>query len=224
MKLNYIIIVVISMFSFLNITFAECSYADNVKLSNFASNIKAGYDYTQSGETLTYTVEIFNLINDLRVEATNSSDQKVLYFNQIEGNTSYNFNSVDSVVNHTFKVYANSSNCNEQLLRTFILTTPKFNKYSLRPECKDNVDFDLCQRFNHKKINDETFLRELNKKQISNETTEPLEKEDIDSNFNLITFIENNKLLIIITGSVVIALSIGIFILIKVRNNKKIGF
>lgn len=224
MKLNYIIIVVISMFSFLNITFAECSYADNVKLSNFASNIKAGYDYTQRGETLTYTVEIFNLINDLRVEATNSSDQKVLYFNQIEGNTSYNFNSVDSVVNHTFKVYANSSNCNEQLLRTFILTTPKFNKYSLRPECKDNVDFDLCQKFNYKKINDETFLRELNKKQISNESTEPLEKEDIDSNFNLITFIENNKLLIIITGSVVIALSIGIFILIKVRNNKKIGF
>ena len=224
MKLNYIIIFVISMFSFLNITFAECSYSENVNLSNYASNIKAGYDYTQNGETLNFTIELFNLIPSLRVQATNSSDKNILYFNNIEGNTSYNFNISDKIVNHTFKVYASTSTCNEVLLRTFILTTPKFNKYSLRPECKNNLDFDLCQKFNPKNINDEIFLRELNNEEINNETTEPLENEDIDNTFNLINFIKSNKVLVIITGSGIVGISIGIFILIKIRKDKKIGF
>lgn len=222
MKLNTIVIFLISMFSFVNVTFAECSYNENVNLSSYASNIKIGYDYTQSGSLISYTIEIFNLIPELRIEINNSYNKEVIEFGYIRGNTNFIFNISDEEITHTFKIFANSSNCSNVLLRTINFVTPKFNKYSLRPECINNPDFDLCQKFNPKNITDEVFLNSFNN--YINKTENNKDKKPIIVYETFNEFITNNLLIIgIILSSVLIAI-ILIIIAVKIKNKKRIGF
>lgn len=223
MKLN-LIIILISFFTFLNVADAECSYNDNVRLSKYASNVKVGYDFTQNNNIVTYTIDLLNLTPELKIEVTNNSDQNFFEFDYINGNTSYNFDTSDKEVTHTYKIYANTHNCYDVLLRSLKIITPKFNKYSLRSECNNHPDFDLCQKFNPKNITDEIFNRELNLYNLSEENIidNPAEDEGVLES-GILDFI-NNKIIFFVAISIISLLVVGIFIFLKIRKNKKYNF
>ncbi len=208
-----------------------CSNSEITRLSKLAYNVNIDYEMNryvsdiesvgpngEIGEDYYYAsdINVYNLVEGLRLEVINrdgdeeysftSSDAKdgILYLNGGVANRIKKFE---------FKIYG-TGGCNNELLRTSYLTTPKWNEFSTYDVCKEIPDYYMCQAF----VTTDYDVTEIDFNKNAEEYIEEQEKENSPiyqvSNF----FKEHWKGIIIGVVSVgVVGTCVTIFVVRKKR-------
>ena len=110
-----------------------------------------------------------------------------------------------------------TNTCNN-VMKTIILKLPKYNKFSEDPLCEGIEDFVLCNPTYDKDIDYETFVSRVNtykKNHQENETETPKTEEETETPNEILDYIVNNWLNIIIISIFVILLIITIIVTYK---------
>lgn len=160
---------------------AECDAAETNKLSSLANNVKSSQDVIEKAvdpdpdwnppdglteeelENYVYEMKFFrifisNITEELYVTITNNSTKETKTYNYSDatnGTISFDELVSDQIVNYTLDVYASSkTGCASKKLRTFYITTPKYNSLSEYSNCEGIEEFYLC----HEYLNVETSV------------------------------------------------------------------
>lgn len=222
---------------------ATCSYEEKAKLNNEVANVKTNYeikervlnkdeydvpDGIENEEFIAKTdyvqVNILNLTNNLYAEVTNNINDEVKIFNYTDtkdGNISFNWNELDTIVTYTVKIYSSSNtNCEGTALKTLYVSLPRYNDYSTYEVCKEVPDYYLCQRYvTFESVGYDTFFTRV-REQIAK--SEQIKEEENKKNNKwykkTIDFIVEHKVPFIIGGVTLVVVAGGAtFIIIKKR-------
>ena len=132
---------------------ATCSYEEQAKLNNEASNVKANYeikerilnkdeydipDGIENEEFVAKTdyiqVNILNLTKNIYIEVTNNinDDKKIFsYSDSQNGNIKFDWSELDTIVTYTIKLRSSSNTgCEGSVLKTLYVSLPRYNDYS----------------------------------------------------------------------------------------------
>ncbi len=185
------------LFSFVLNTQAAslCSYKDQVDLNQKAANIKSSLEITSKLVHFldmddyidVYNVSVLNLTDEFYVVVTNNvNDEKItLTSNDTSNNiASFEWQEMDKKVTFNFKVYTSSKTpCPDEVFKSFVATTSRYNDFSNMEVCKDIPEFSLCQKYidTTNDLSETEFLKQV----------ENYKKGLIDNNGNEIE--ENNK-------------------------------
>lgn len=185
MRKNYYLVtlfVLLFAFSF-KVSASTCKNERVLELSSLANNVNVSYQEYEtnpgavsggegseefSDNFVGHYITIYNLVDDLNVAivredtkktavvtSADMNDEGVIYIDAGEAGKIKNFN---------IYIRSNDSNCQNEVLKTLILTTPMYNNYSQYESCKENPDFELCQEFttfDYSGMTDSTFRAKL---------------------------------------------------------------
>ena len=170
------------LFSFVLNTQAAslCSYKDQVDLNQKAANIKSSLEITSK------LVHFLDMDDYIDVVTNNVNDEKItLTSNDTTNNiASFEWQEMDKKVTFNFKVYTSSKTpCPDEVFKSFVATTSRYNDFSNMEVCKDIPEFSLCQKYidTTNDLSETEFLKQV----------ENYKKGLIDNNGNEIE--ENNK-------------------------------
>lgn len=230
-----------------NVKAAECSYDKQVELNNQAATVKATYEETEidTGESTYYVdpetdaidpnrmvtvkkrafnIKILNLTKDIYVKVKNGDGSvNNTYYSENAINGVVNVNTVlaDKVRTYEIVVYASGGGCSGKTLRTITLVIPKYNTYSELQICKDNSDFDYCQEYiTTENVSTEEFQTGIKKFEDDRKVEE--KKENKTFLEKLKDFYEDNKTVILVTGSGVIVLGVTTAAIIVVKRRSRL--
>lgn len=208
---------------------AKCGYNELSNLNNEAANVKTSYDIIKKDIgtegiviSRTFDITILNISENIYVKITNDYDKtsKDIYYEDTNnGIYSFNWDKSNVVTNFTIDVYAsNNTLCENDKLRSFYLSTPRYNDYSNRAICEEMSESSFCQEFvMFDDFSEIDFLEKVSsykKETKKQEEPEPNNDNIIDK---ILKFVENNKIIII--GSIVLIIGVTSFIAYK-RNKK----
>ena len=181
----------------------SCTVTQKSELMTLASKLSFTYEINESDDpdaTDYFDVKIYNLNTQLKITATNESNNKnyfITYRNIGEdGSVTIQRPIYSKVTNYKFVVYGTES-CQTTSLRTFRLTLPRANYLAGIEKCQDIQDFYLCKPYVTFEINDETAIRAIDdyiKKKESQEEKEEKESGNTGVISKTLTGISNNKL------------------------------
>ena len=164
--------------------YAECDAAEANKLSSLANNVQGSQEVVEKEvepgpdcntpdgltdeeyENYVYMMKFFrvhinNITEDLYVVVTNKNTKESKTYNYSDtsnGNISFDEVVSSQIVNYTIDVYASSkTNCGSKKLRTFYITTPKYNSLSEYSLCEGINEFYLCHEYLNVEVNTENF-------------------------------------------------------------------
>ncbi len=164
--------------------YAECDAAEANKLSSLANNVQGSQEVVEKEvepgpdwntpdgltdeeyENYVYMMKFFrvhinNITEDLYVVVTNKNTKESKTYNYSDtsnGNISFDEVVSSQIVNYTIDVYASSeTNCGSKKLRTFYITTPKYNSLSEYSLCEGIKEFYLCHEYLNVEVNTENF-------------------------------------------------------------------
>lgn len=173
-RLRYLLALSFAFIGIMSVNAATCGYEEKAKLNSESANVKANYEIkqrildkseytppdsiigTDEEETYVATVDyiqvnILNLTENMYVEVTNDYDKNKVTYNYSDaqdGNITFNWEDIDSLVTYTIKVYASSNTgCADTVLKTLYLPLPRYNEYSSYDRCTLIPDYYLCQRY-----------------------------------------------------------------------------
>lgn len=221
-----------------NVNAAECSYEKQVKLGEIASTVKATYEEVEidTGETKSYVdpetglidtekeipvkikgfkVKIMNITKDILIKVDGNA---YYYSNTNNGTLILPAKAADKIRTYDIKVVAYGGDCAAEELRTITLVTPMYNDYSEMKICKENTEFEYCQKYVTTNIdyNLEEFLREVSKYNQKNK--QEIQKKEENKSF--IDMLKSNKKIIIVSvsGIIVVGVATAAIIVIKRRS------
>ena len=220
---------------------SACSYSEQAKFNDIASNVKATYDvvdiYLGKGIDVDeegapevdinvkgLKVNILNVTEDIYINLINNStkeEKKYTYSDTNNGLITFELRDVSSVVNYTIEIYAATSTCAGELIRKTEFLTPQYNEYSELDVCGEYPDFYYCQEFLlGDNISREAFMERIEEYKKNNE---PKEQTKVDKNIwdSIKEFYQKHQMPINIIGSVIIIGGvIGVVILVKKRRSR----
>lgn len=183
---------------------------------------------TQNAEALDYNyfkVNILNLTNDFYAIITNDQNANTItvdYSKTSDGTYSFNWENLNSISNLTIKIYSSSAtNCKNELYRTVYLTLPRYNEYYYSSYCTQYPNYYLCQKYvTYDFISYDEFLTKMNSYNDEQEKTTINNEKDKTFWEKIKLFIENNKTLFIISGTVIV-IAAGTFTIITIAKRRK---
>lgn len=168
-KRNLFILGVLAMFAFsIRVSASTCSDTRFSELSTLASNVNVNYEkyriiygvhqdeqYDVSSSQLDsypgFKLAIYNLPKDLNAAVIREDTKKALVATSADANEQgivlIDTGEATSVKTFTVQVRSNDSNCKNEILRTFTVTTPMYNRFYDLEACTNNKEFSLCQEF-----------------------------------------------------------------------------
>lgn len=216
MKLfRYFMFITILVFSLTISVSAESCDSDDIKrLRVLASNVEITYEYNDNLKDS----DGFTIYDTYKVIINNMTDE--LYVIETKTNTDLrNYSIKDGIVTidkmnsgkKSFKIY--SKLCDKSL-KTFYVTLPGFNYYSIDSNCEGKEDLEVCQKFyDSSNLNYREFY-----KIVSAEEKNDNDKQNIiEDEFNFIDFIKNNYIYFVIIGFVLLL----VVILLILRHKKR---
>lgn len=198
-KIKYLFFTLICMFVVPLMANAECDYQRQAELSRLASNVQLAYTYNGTD----FTIYMTNLTSDLY--AVND------YGRVIQGGAEKTFNAYSTTV--SYNIYSNDKNCYGEQLLTKTISLPSINFYSFYDECKQYPNFKYCQKWGELAISEQEF-----KEAIADykDTLKARNKDNIKEKSSfwdiVIDVLENNMIMFIIFGSVILIFLIYVFI------------
>lgn len=227
---------------------AECDAAESNKLSSLANNVRSSQDVIEKEvdpdpdwnppdglteeemNNYVYKLKFFrifisNITEDLYVTVTNNTTKATKTFNYSDttnGTVSFDEEVGFQIINYTVDVYASSNTgCASKKLRTFYVTTPKYNTFSEYSNCEGIREFYLCHEY--LSVEADTTLDKF----ISLTDDYRAGKIKADGSINdgekkdegLLGFIKNHKGTVIGASIVVIAIG-GLVIVIIVKKQR----
>ncbi len=201
-RYKYIILFVLCMMLFPNITKAECSYERQAELSRIASNVQISYNYEKEENSgPVYTVNITNLFNDIYIKDEDDN----IYIGTNEVNVNYIFGGV-----YSYNIYSNDSNCKDEFLLTQYVSLPYYNMFSSYDECKKYPELDICSLWGGAKAETQNdFYNKIKEYENSLNSDEYISKEESDD-------ISNNTVYVIMLICGIITLSLLLILKKKV--------
>lgn len=225
---------------------AECDAAESNKLSSLANNVRSSQDVIEKAvdpdpdwnppdglseeelENYVYEIKFFrifisNITEELYVTVTNNDTKEKKTFNYSDtnnGTISFDEMVSSQIVNYTVDVYASSSTgCVSKKLRTFYVTTPKYNSLSEYSNCEGIEEFYLCHEYLTVETSVDNFeslttqYRE-GKLKADGSVKEPEKKDE-----GILGFIKNHKGTVIGASIAIIAIG-GLVIVIIVKKQR----
>ena len=214
---------------------SHCSDERILELSSLANNVKVSTEREDRvSESIhseeidedvniyypAFYVSIYNLTNSLNVSITRDDTQKTVYgyYKDVEkdGVLYVDAGFATSVKTFTIKIRSNDSNCQNEVLKSISIQTPKYNLKSQYESCIGNSDFEMCKEFTTTDYSDVSaidFGKELDKYKEE----KAKEEKRVNSIFYKIAkFISKYKWIIIIVIIIAIA-----GIIVYIINRKK---
>lgn len=201
--LKFLLFTIICMFITPIITHAECDYQRQAELSRLASNVQISYNYAIVNGYPEYTVNISNITNDIYMMDSLGST----FASKSEFSQKYYLwnNEVD------YTIYSNDNNCKGEVLLTKHISFPRYNQYSVLPECQKYASSELCSIwYDTSSYSQEQFINALTR-------TSSIEKPKIEETSlseTILDVIMDNLVYVIL--SVIGILILVIFIVLKV--------
>lgn len=240
-KKNYLFLMLVLFFTLtIKVNASTCSSERSLELSSLANNVNVSYQvydkvideydsetFTDEDDTSVkhtypgYYLTIYNLIDDLNVTIQRDDTQKVVELNSSnkneEGIVYVDTGLAGKIKNYTVKIRSNDSNCQNEILKTVVITTPMYNDFSKYEVCQENPEFNLCQEFttvDYSEVSNSTFMTKLDeyKKQKAED-----EKKKNSIIHNILVFLNTYKWYIIIP---IIVLVIAIIVIYIIRRKK----
>lgn len=202
---KYLFVFLGSLFMFPLVSNAECSYERQAELSKIASNVQFSYTYDVTNGTPQFTVNITNLTNDIYVV-----DNKGDTFVNNEISKMYSFEN-----KITYKIYSNDSLCRGEYLLTRYVNLPSYNSFSQTEECKQNPKFKYCSTWGSLPDSGYQFDVELESYKVQQENLEKEKQATIWQ--QLIEFINQNKLILLITLFAIVIVIIFIILYKRIK-------
>ncbi len=214
-----------------------CSYKDQITLNQKAANIKRGYDIIteiyedEDGEVDvdTFRISIYNLTEEFYAVITNTKnrdEKRINYSDVVDGVASFDWDDVGDLTTFDIKIYTSSkSPCPDELYKTLLLTTPRYNPYSETNACYSAPEFSLCQRYvTFSQMSQDEFLDRVEGyiEGTVDEDDQNIPKDDQNFFTKLIKFISKYKWVFIIGTVVVIGVSGGYVVIKKNRKQRKL--
>jgi len=188
---------------------------DDIILDEYDEEDWYYYEYT-------YKVIFYGLTDDIYLKVTsNAPDENnfVIHKSDLTNeNVAFETHNVDSVFEYKIDVYSANENCSDELIRSFIFKTPKYNVYSEMKLC-ENSDSELCNAVTYDDIRFQSVVNDTKYNNDKNDVTDKEKQEqkekDAEKKVTLI------KLVIIISIIVVVLISILFIYIIHRREVKK---
>ncbi len=214
-----------------------CSYKDQIALNQKAANIKRGYDIIteiyedEDGEVDldTFRISIYNLTEEFYAIVTNTKNneqKRIEYSDVVDGVASFDWEDVNDLTTFNIKIYtSNKSLCPDELYKTLLLTTPRYNPYSETNACYSAPEFNLCQKYvTFSAISQDEFLDRVEGyiEGTVDENGQDVPKEENGFFEKLMTFLNKYKWVFIIGGVLVIGVSGGYVVIRKIRKQRKL--
>ena len=188
-----------------------------------------GLDYDEYDEEdwyykeYTYKVIFYGLTDDIYLKVTSNATKEnsfVIHKNDLSSeNVAFETSNVESVYEYKVEIYSANENCSDELIRSFVFKTPKYNVYSQMLLC-ENSDSELCNPVIYEDFKFQDLVNDTNnnKNDKKNEKSEnnKTEQQEIDAT-KKVTII---KLVIIVSIVIVVLISI-LFIYIMHRREVK---
>lgn len=246
-KIKAVILVVLAFFIGCLNVHAVCSGEENNRITSEAANVKVDYEekigimepgtYSPpdglteeeaNNYVATYayfTLTISNLTENLYVVVTNDVTKESKTYNYSDSNNgvvTIDHNDMFAITNYTVKVYSsNKTSCINTLLNTITKTLPKYNDLSESGICEGAENFYLCYKY--LAVNTPTFdefvdlVQKYKDGNIDKDGNEKPEEKIEEKK----SFIEENKVAIIVSSIVIVAVGVGVvFVIIKKRGVK----
>lgn len=225
---------------FIQVKAATCNYEEQIKISGIAQNAKVEYmmneyqneyydptyDETITDSTWGGIVYIYNMTPEIKVEIVDRNNKKYNYYYSdadSDGVIALSSGLANEVKNYTVNIYAVNTECGKDALKTVNITIPRYNRYSLYPECSDYPDYYYCKDFvTLEDISEENFNRGLSDyKKQQEEKKQEEEKKQNNIIYKTQEFVKENKMIIIpIVIVLVIVGGLIIFRVIKKRRER----
>lgn len=154
-KLGYFILSIISLFIVSPVNAEECDYGIKADLNKYAFNVKADYEFKDSGDgTTTIDIVIYNIVDDIYINYKSGIDDKASMGTNISSidaaNGTYRFNVPipKKTYKYTFVVRTTIEGCAGDL-RKFTLDVPIKNEYHDTFNCKKEgmEDYYYCKEW-----------------------------------------------------------------------------
>ena len=185
------------------ITHAECDYQRKAELSRIAGNVKLAYEYDVSQE-LKFSVIITNITNDIYLVdglGTTFSGSSEMTHRYRDGQT----------IRYT--IYSNDANCRGEELLTQYISLPYYNIYYDYSSCKLHPEHQYCKMWSDTRtISREKFEQVMYAETLKDNAKKSTSKEDENFISEILSFLEENILLFIIAGIVILIIIIGLII------------
>lgn len=231
MNKRYLLFMLILMFSFIKVNAETCSLQEQTKINNEAGSVSAKaypyenerfYNDDDTGETGTVTyyygmIDIYNLTENLY--AVLEYDDKKVRINYNDKDTvSYTTGSMTNVRESTISIYPVNSACGKTAIRTLNVVVPRENEYYSSQACNDYPDYFYCAKFmTTDSVTYDDFITGIDNyaKTHKSKTKEERKEGFLEETTN---FMKENWLIVI---SIVVVMTIGIIVIITIRNKKR---
>lgn len=169
MRKKIICLLVIAIAISFPIEAKACSNTELARLKNMAANIAHDYTYQQSGNNVSFTINLRNIRPEIYVydfiRRTSHYNQESTTWDNAPGKTM------------TYIVKAREGACAERTLTTFYITLPQYNRYYTSTICDKAREYTLCDKwYNNNDINEKTFNERV-QNYIDSKAKVPTEKE-----------------------------------------------
>lgn len=245
-KFKLVVITFIASLICMPCVFAECEAAESNKLNSLATNVKnsqeviekvmdpdpdwnppdglteeefANYEY----KIKYFRIYINNITEDLYVIVTNNTtEEKKTYNYQDTNNGTVFFDEMVSsqIVNYKVEVYASDkTNCNSKKLRTFYITTPKYNSLSEYKSCEGIEEFYLCHEYLNVETSTENFETLVKDYREGKLKADGSKKDEEKKNEGFLGFLKEHKGTVIIASLAIITIG-GLVTVIIVKKQR----
>ena len=230
-KLKKLIFIIGLFFAFsLNVNAASnCSFEEQSSLKLLVSNIKmtneldrklVQYPDMEDWKTY-YKISILNLSKEFYAVITNSvNNDKATLKGTDDGEVIYEWDDISEKATINIQIYTSSeTGCPDELYKTFVTTTSRYNRFHQIAACDRYPEFNLCQEFvNFDDISDEEFFERLeNYKKTLEQSKDKDDKTDNEGNFS--QFVDRYKWYFM--AILIISSGIGIVVYVRYMKSKK---
>jgi len=132
-----------------------CKYSDLAKYKWLASNINTYYEYYETENEITFSINIVNMNEDLYIIDTTN-------------NKRYNYKSNEFQISGyvpgqlvKYNVYTDKNNCSGELLYTIRVKLPDYNPYYKDNICDGMDNYIYCQKWYRHNLNYDSFIKKV---------------------------------------------------------------
>ena len=178
----------------------ECSYAEQARLRNIASNVTTSYEYVENNGNVTFNVILTNITNEIYIQDyIDRNNNKNYYYND---SNEIKITGYTPGTNIRYLIYPTKGNCTSSYLTNKYVNLPYYNKYYKDPLC-DGKTYSVCNKWTKVTYTYEEFAKKINELDKKDEVIEENIKEE-KSIFDIISKFIFDYYIFIIAGGVLI--------------------
>lgn len=180
----------------------DCSYAEQARLRNIASNVTTSYEYVENNGNVTFNVILTNITNEIYIQDyIDRNNNKNYYYN---GTSEIKITGYTPGTNVRYLIYPTKGNCASSYLANKYVNLPFYNKYYKDPLCEGKT-YSICGKWVKATLSYDEFVKTINDYDKKEEKTDEGIKEE-KSIFDIISKFIFDYYIFIIAGGVVIVI------------------